>query len=91
MAKKPKALYKIKLGTATTESVEMEGLWIHERQTRIGGNLWSVRDDKGKVLAKFASFVGIWDSNEAKLLTIVATLELSLKKEWLKEGRLIVE
>lgn len=43
-------------------------------------------DDKGIVLAKFASFVGIRDSNEANLLTIDTTLELSLEKRVVKGG-----
>lgn len=49
----------------------------------IGGVL---RDDKGRVLAKFAAHTGIRDSNEAEILAIVTALELSLETEWLKMG-----
>lgn len=48
-------------------------------------------DDKGRVLAKFAASVGITDSTEAEVLAVVFVLELSLKKEWLKNGSIIME
>lgn len=54
--------------------------------------IWGVlRDDKGCVLAIFVASIGIRGSNEAEFLAIVKALEMSLEKEWLKEGSLIVE
>lgn len=50
-----------------------------------------LRDDSGCVLAKFAAFVGVRDSNEAEFIVIVIALEVSLEKDWLKRGCLIVE
>lgn len=50
-----------------------------------------LRDDKGCVLVKFAASVGIRDSNEAEFIAVIYALELSLEKEWLKLGSLIVE
>lgn len=35
--------------------------------------------------------MGIRDSNEAEFLAIVTALELSLEREWLKEGSIVVE
>lgn len=43
------------------------------------------------MVAGFAASVGIRDSNEAEFLAILTSLEISLDKEWLKEGSLIVE
>lgn len=56
--------------------------------TGIGGVL---RDEKGTILSKFAAGVGIRESNEAEFLAIVKALELSMGRDWLKHGNLIVE
>lgn len=43
----------------------------------IGGVL---RGEKGIILANFAAFVGVRDSNDAEFLAIVNALEISLEK-----------
>lgn len=46
---------------------------------------------KGIMLAKFAAHIGVKDSNIAEILAIVFAVELSLEKEWLREGNVIIE
>lgn len=56
--------------------------------TGIGGVL---QNDKGCILTKFAASVGLRDLNEAEFLAIVFALEISVEKEWLKQGILVIE
>lgn len=48
-------------------------------------------DDKGRIWAKFVALAGVRDSNEAEFLIIVFALVLSIDKDWLKAGSLLVK
>lgn len=54
----------------------------------IGGVL---RYSQGLVKAMFASSVRIRDSNEAVFMAIIFALEMSIKKDWLKNMEIIIE
>lgn len=48
-----------------------------------------LRDSNGNILAKFAAFVGIRDSNEAEFLAMVFPLEIFIDREWMYTGSII--